>query len=256
MTSKTKPAPSYANIFMARRIDNKIEELAAKFGDGVYPLRFLKRFLDDIFMIFTGFIENLHLLLSELNNIHPTIKFTMNHIFPENPPDMENPVPPCPCPPAQTLPFLDTACSIRSGQIVTDLYRKPTDRNQYLLTSSCHPAHVTNNIPFSLALRIVRICSDTASRDSRLDELKSLLLSRNYKPGIINAAMEKAKSIPRSEALTRVEKSAATRRPVFVLHYDPRLPSVTSIVRKHWRTMVSTDPHLKEVFPLPPPSGL
>ena len=65
---------------------------------------------------------------------------------------------------------------------MTDLYRKPTDRNRYLLTSSCHPAHVTNNIPFSLALRIVRICSDKVSRDTRLEELNKLLLSRNYKP--------------------------------------------------------------------------
>ena len=69
---------------------------------------------------------------------------------------------------------------------MTDLYRKPTDRNRYLLTSSCHPAHVTNNIPFSLALRIVRICSDKVSRDTRLEELNKLLLSRKYKPGFSN----------------------------------------------------------------------
>ena len=138
-----------------------------------------------------------------------------------------------------------------SSQITTDLYKKPTDRNQYLLTSSCHPAHVTNNIPFSLALRIVRICSDENDRNIRLDELNQLLLSRNYKPGIIHTAIERAKSIPRAEALSRVEKSAVTRRPVFVLHYDPRLPSVTGIVKKHWRTMTQ-DPRLKEVFPAPP----
>ena len=138
----TKPAPSYANIFMARKIDTAIEEIAAKFGDGVYPIRFLKRFLDDIFMIFTGSIENLHMFLEELNTIHPTIKFTMNHTFPEKSPSVENPAPPCLCNPTQTLAFLDTACSIKSNQIITDLYRKPTDRNQYLLTSSCHPAQV------------------------------------------------------------------------------------------------------------------
>lgn len=103
-----------------------------------------------------------------------------------------------------------------------------------------------------MALRIVRICSDTKSRDIRLEELKQLLLSRHYKRGIIQAAIEKAKLIPRTEAINRVEKSVASQRPVFVLHYDPRLPSVTGIVRKHWRTMVNTDPHLKEVFPLPP----
>ena len=59
----------------------------------------------------------------------------------------------------ETLPFLDTSCQIIDGRIVTDLYRKETDRNQYLLTSSCLLAHVTENIPYSLALRIVRICS-------------------------------------------------------------------------------------------------
>ena len=121
----------------------------------MYPIRFLKRFLDDIFMIFTGSIDKLHMFLNEFNTVHPTIKFTMNHTFPTNTPNIENPAPPCQCLPTQSLAFLDIACSIKSNQIDTDLYKKPTDRNQYLLTSSCHPAHVTNNIPFSL----VRICA-------------------------------------------------------------------------------------------------
>ena len=132
------------------------------------------------------------------------------------------------------------------------MYRKPTDRNQYLLTSSCHPTHVTNNIPFSLALRIVRICSLPEDRDKRLTELKNLLLSRDYKSGIINAAIEKAKKITRNEALKKVEtKPNQNRRPVFVVSYDPRLPSITGILNKHWRSMIK-DPHLAEVFPHPP----
>ena len=87
----------------------------------------------------------------------------------------------CNCNPEEALPFLDKSCRILDGQIVTDLYRKETDRNQYLLTSSCHSSHVTDNIPFSLALRIVRICLLPADRDKRLRELKELLLVRNYK---------------------------------------------------------------------------
>ena len=107
----------------------------------------------------------------------------MNHTFPPPSPNSEDPVtpPPCQCPPAQSIPFLDTDCSIRDSQIVTDLYRKPTHRNQYVLTIFCHPAHVTDNIPFSLALRIIRICSENTGRDIRLAELKSLLLYRGYK---------------------------------------------------------------------------
>ena len=33
--------------------------------------------------------------------------------------------------------------------------------------------------------------------------------------------------------------------------YDPRLPSITKIVHKHWRTM-SKDPYLQQVFSEPP----
>ena len=58
--------------------------------------------------------------------------------------------------------------------------------------------------------------------------------------------------MPRNEALKDVEKVIGTPRPVFVVLYDPRMPSVSNIVKKHWRTMVSTDPYLREVFPAPP----
>ena len=134
---------------------------------------------------------------------------------------------------------------------MTDLYRKETDRNQYLLTSSCHPAHVTENIPFSLALRIVRICSHSEARERRFSELKSLLLERDYRPGCVDAAIKKARNITRTEALKRVVRSKTTHRSVFAITYDPRLPSISKIVQKHWRSM-KQDPYLAEVFPLPP----
>ena len=111
---------------------------------------------------------------------------------------------------------------------------------------------MTTNIPFSLALRIVRICTDPATRDTRLGELKSLLLARGYKTGVVNIAVDKARDIPRKEALKKVEKSKEQNRPIFVIQYDPRLPSITEITRKHWRTMVSRDPKMQETFPDPP----
>ena len=37
-----------------------------------------------------------------------------------------------------------------------------------------------------------------------------------------------------------------------MITYDPRLPSATSILSKHWRSMASRDKYLKEVFPAPP----
>ena len=196
----------------------------------------MERFLDDIFTIYTGTLENLHAFLDELNNIHPTIKFTMNHTTPSPSSDNPAPQPTCKCCTGSSLPFLDTACSISENKIVVDLYRKPTDRNQYLLPSSCHPAHITKNIPFSLAYRIVRICSEPNTRDKRLDELREFLLERKYKKNIINSAISRAKEIPRKEALKRVNiDKSEKRRPVFAAMYDPILPALATTVKKQWK---------------------
>ena len=233
---------------MARKIDDKIVDLAKNYDNNENPIKFFKRFLDDIFMLFRGSLHQLHSFLEELNEIHPTIKFTMNHTLPYL---KENNNPECDCGLSNSLAFLDTSCQISDGNIIVDLYRKPTDRNQYLLTSSCHPTHVTSNIPFSLALRIVRICSLPEDRDKRLAELKVMLLERDYKPNLIEAAIERAKEIPRTEALKKVVKQKQSKRPVFVVTFDPRLPSINNIVQKHWRTMTK-DPYLKQVFSEPP----
>ena len=93
----------------------------------------------------------------------------MSHTVPENNNlDLES----CSCPPLKSISYLDTLCKIKEGKIITELYRKPTDKNQYLLTSSCDPIDCFKSIPFSLAMRIVRICSGTQARDNRLQELK------------------------------------------------------------------------------------
>ena len=107
-------------------------------------------------------------------------------------------------------------------------------------------------IPKSLGLRIVRICSNPINRDIRLKELKDQLLERKYNEGMVDRAIEKARKVPRSAALKKVPKNKKSERPVFPVVYDPRLPQVTSILTKHWRSMVSRNKHLEEVFPSPP----
>ena len=74
-----------------------------------------------------------------LNDIHPTIKFTMNYTKTKN----ENN---CNYSSCTSIPFLDTSASVKDNQIIFNMYKKPTDKCQYLLTSSCHSAHATDNI--------------------------------------------------------------------------------------------------------------
>ena len=98
-----------------------------------------------------------------LNNFHPNLRFTATYDFA-----------------TKTVPFLDVLVTVKDGQIITDLYRKPSSAIQYLLPTSCHPGHITRNIPYSLAYRILRICSNAETMWQRLEELREMLLSRLY----------------------------------------------------------------------------
>ena len=148
----------------------------------------------------------------------------------------------------------DTRVSIKGGKFSTDQYKKPTDRCQYLLPSSCHPAHIAKNIPYNLAYRILRICSEPEDLEKRFGELKKLLLEREYRERCIDDAIRRVMKISRREALKKVEKRK-NERPVFAITYNPSLPSVSHILNKHWRVM-KNDPYLKKVFPLPPHGGI
>ena len=136
----TRVAPTYANIFMMK-IDTMIQGIAREMNNKL--ISFYKRFIDDIFIIWHGTEEDLKEFMTKINKAHPTIKFTVSYNIAD-----------------RSTTFLDTKVSIKNGKISTTLYRKPTDRVQYLLPDSCHPSHVTSSIPYSLALRIVRICSE------------------------------------------------------------------------------------------------
>ena len=65
---------------------------------------------------------------------------------------------------------------------------------------------------------------------------------------MVNGALEKARGITRQEALKKVGKEYK-QRPVFVAQYEP---SINSIESRHWRSMLTRDPQLQEVFPDPP----
>ena len=146
-TMGTKMAPSFANLFLG------IFEINALSNAPFHPHTWW-RFLDDIFMIWTEGLDNLKIFIDYLNNIHATIKCLSSHSL-------------------TNVPFLDVMVSLHNGTTETDQYTKPTDKHQHLLSLSCHPHLTKKAIPFSLALRIWRICSTDASFKLRTNELKT-----------------------------------------------------------------------------------
>ena len=147
----------------------------------------------------------------------------------------------------RTTHWLDCQITVENGTIVTDLYRKPEASIQYLLPSSCHPPHCWRNIPYSLAFRLRRICSKEETFLARLEELESMLLSREYPKRVITGAFERVKNLSREHTLQKVA-NRSKEKTTFVITFDPRLPNMGQVLQKHFKTM-TLDPEMKEAFP-------
>ena len=178
--------------------------------------------------------EELIAFLRHLNNFHPFLKFKASYNISE-----------------KSVEFLDTVISITNdGFIKTNLYVKPGKRCTYLLNSSCHPKHICENIPYSLALRLKRICSEHIDFLKNLDILKNALLTRGYNCNYIMTSFDRVVNIDRTVALQKVEKKIINRC-VLPLMFDPRLPNISNILYRFWKVMTQ-NPILKKIFPDPP----
>ena len=218
----TKMAPSFANLFLGHFEANALKN--APFHPHMWF-----RYIDDIFMIWTEGLDNLKIFIDYLNNIHPTIKFTISHS-------------------STNVSFLDVNVSLTNdGNISTDLYTKPTDKHQHLLYSSCHPLHTKNAIPFSLALRLRRICSTDETFNIRTAQLTTYLLKRGYKRNFVTKQIQRAANIPRRLALQTKDMNKPTRVP-FITTFNPSLPHISNIIKKHYHLLHSSD-RCKKVFP-------
>ena len=121
-TMETKYAPSYTNIFMGI--------LEEKF---IYPLvnnmtRLYLRFIDDIFIIWVGTLDQLLEFTQWINEVHPSIKFDFKFSNKE-------------------IKFLDTVVhKTPAGKLETKLYTKDIERQPYLHHKSEHPESLKRNI--------------------------------------------------------------------------------------------------------------
>lgn len=169
----TKAAVQCANLAVAY-LEVKMFDLLPT----IYPQDFVDfiirnyfRFLDDIFHAWLK-----HFDVRQFYDVFESLDENLKFIF---------------SPLSTEVNFLDIAFNITDGQLVMDIYHKPTDAYNYLNYQSCHPSHTRDNIALSLAKRIVQVVSVSADRDRRLDELKCNLESRGHPSKTINFAFSK-----------------------------------------------------------------
>ena len=242
----TRVAPTYANIFMGKLEQVMLSKCPNHLKPHIYTWR---RFIDDIFIIWSGTREQFREFFNFLNSFHPTIKFDEpQHNEEEN-----------------SCEFLDLKISIENSKIQTDLFRKETSKPRALLPSSAHPGHITPNIVYSMAFRLLRICSREDVFEQRLEDLKvNFLIPRNYHPKIIDTEFRKVRNLPgvdfdarRKQSLVKKpSKDKQTNRVTAPFDYSPFLPKISGVLNKHYNAMLFKKPELKTTFPEPPMPAL
>ena len=217
----TKMAPPYAILFMS--------DLEQKFLDSS-PLKPLVwwRYIDDIFLIWQHGEESLTKFLENLNDCHPTIKFTAEHS-------------------REKINFLDVEVSVKGNKLVTDLYIKPTDTHQYLHATSCHPSHCKTSIPYSQALRLNRICSEGSFFDKRCNELESWLMQRGFSAKKVRQQVLKARGVPRNEALNNTRPKRPAPDLVLNITYHPAYRKLRSVL-ENIHLLLTPDEEHRKVF--------
>ena len=218
----TKMAPVYANLtigYLESKLYNSLPQTIPS-GEAEYITHNWKRYLDDCFIIWKG--DNLTLDLFEvmLQNLHPNIKFTIEKS-------------------GYSIPFLDVLIIKNGENITTDIYRKPTDTLNYIDYRSCHPRHIRINIPFTLARRIADIVSDPELMETRFQELKEILIKKNYPRNLIERGIEQARN-PR-----RPKKTPEKNVIPFITTHNPNNPNTFTRAKLLFNNFQS--PKMKEV---------
>ncbi|OCT70301.1 hypothetical protein XELAEV_18037224mg [Xenopus laevis] len=129
-------APIYANTFM-HEFESKYILNNTMWNK--YVLHYL-RYMDNIFLVWDGTVDQFEMMVQNLNGVHNTIKFTS--VWSK-----------------QELAFLDVKVSIENNTLSTAVHYKPTYCNTILLPSSCHPPGVFKGLPRSQLSRVRRIIS-------------------------------------------------------------------------------------------------
>ena len=171
-----------------------------------------------IFFIRNGIKEQLTKYLNDLNKKHNSIKFEYKIL--------------------QTSIILrDTEAFIQNNKLVTNVYWKGTDRQNFLYVDLEHPKLIKNNILYSKALRIKQICTTKNDFNQYFQELKQQVINQGYKAELINKHKNSRKNC--------MEKTF--KRISLVLKYNRSLPNISKVVRKHWN-ILSINNSFKEIF--------
>ena len=105
-----------------------------------------------------------------------------------------------------------------------------------------------NYIPHSIALRLRLICDADEKFKHRSEEYKNYLIARDYHPGLVDKQFQKVEMTSRHNARKKNTKRKDVSKVKFITTFNPALPSIEGLARKHI-DYVHSNEVLKKAFP-------
>lgn len=160
-------SPTIANIFMSVTLRRFLRTQRH------HPL-LLKRYIDDILIIWTKPQEDLEKFLNDLNTFHPSLKYTFEYS-------------------TENTNFLDLTIYKgphfqRTKQLDTKTYQKPQNLYQYLHYTSHHQRNVHKAVILGECVRYIRTNTTKDNYIRTVSQFKTRLQARGYPPRFIDTA--------------------------------------------------------------------
>ena len=150
------------------------------------------RYVDDILIIAPKDL-NLEEKLEELNQVHELIEFTIEEEI------------------NKTLAFLDIQIIRQDDGVRFKVFRKPTNKEDYVHFFSAHSARTKSGIAIGFFLRAFRICSDE-HLDEEINHIFDIFQNLKYPKALLISWKNKAKHIKRKKRQEKENQDKMTRQ--------------------------------------------
>ncbi|XP_056425917.1 uncharacterized protein LOC130367520 [Hyla sarda] len=218
----TNVAPTYANVYMA-----VLEEKSVYASTHSSHVLGWWRYIDDIFLIWSGSEIELTLFHQYLNSIDPNISFSLTSS-------------------TTRVNFLDTNVTIMGDKLVTSLYTKPTDCNSVLHYSSCHPRSMVRSLPASQMMRARRIIGQDDQIEPSLTRMSDNFRKRGYPKKLLEECKNRTLCMNRETLLQKTTKGAQLARIPFVSTFGDHSGQISKILNRHWDLLKASFPNIVE----------
>ena len=219
-------SPTIANIFMSVFIRKFLQTQRIK------PL-VLKRYIDDIFIIWTKSSEELAKFLADLNKFHPSIHFTYQHS-------------------STSINFLDITIFKGTAFDYTNLldiktYQKANNLYHYLHYTSEHPHSVFKGLIRGECIRYLRTNTLECNFNTIISMFKMRLHQRGYPNKLIDKYTSIVKFGQRQQLLQAPSSKTVTKTPIFSCLPPPQYNQLKVVILSHYSEIQRVVPRPKYI---------